>query len=64
MSHIVSAWCGRCETDAWRIGYVSQSPWIQTGTLRENVVLGTRFDEEWYWQVRELDLPAPHILLE
>ena len=30
------------------ISYVSQSPWIQNATLRENVLFGTPYDKERY----------------
>ncbi|XP_017097826.2 ATP-binding cassette sub-family C member 10 [Drosophila bipectinata] len=29
-------------------GYVPQSPWLQRGTIRENIVWGSQFDEQWY----------------
>lgn len=29
-------------------GYVPQSPWLQRATIRDNVVWGSRFDEQWY----------------
>lgn len=35
----------KCTTS---IAYVPQTPWIYSGTLRENVLFGQPFDEEWY----------------
>lgn len=29
-------------------GYVPQSPWLQRATIRDNIVWGSRFDEQWY----------------
>ncbi|XP_068143958.1 ATP-binding cassette sub-family C member 10 [Drosophila tropicalis] len=29
-------------------GYVSQTPWLQRGTIRDNIVWGGNFDEQWY----------------
>ncbi|KAH8258579.1 hypothetical protein KR038_011973, partial [Drosophila bunnanda] len=29
-------------------GYVPQSPWLQRGTIRDNIVWGAQFDEQWY----------------
>ena len=34
-----------------RIGYVPQNAWIQSGTVRENILFGCQFDEKWYWKV-------------
>lgn len=38
----------KCTTS---IAYVPQTPWIYSGTLRENVLFGQPFDEEWYEKV-------------
>lgn len=38
----------------WRrhsVGYVSQSAWLQRGTVRENIVWGAVWDEQKYKQV-------------
>lgn len=32
-------------------GYVSQSPWLQRGSIRDNIIWGSVFDEEWYRKV-------------
>lgn len=32
-------------------GYVPQSPWLQRGTIRDNIVWGSVFDEQWYKSV-------------
>ncbi|KAJ2416220.1 Canalicular multispecific organic anion transporter 1 [Coemansia sp. RSA 2530] len=34
-----------------RIGYVQQKPWIMNDTFRENVLMGTDFDEAYFWRV-------------
>ena len=37
-----------------KIAYISQSPWVYSGTLRENIVFGTRFAEQKYNKVIEV----------
>lgn len=32
-------------------GYVPQSPWLQRATIRDNIVWGSHFDEQWYKSV-------------
>ncbi|XP_073826163.1 ATP-binding cassette sub-family C member 10 [Musca autumnalis] len=32
-------------------GYVPQTPWLQRGTIRDNIVWGSVFDEQWYKSV-------------
>ncbi|KAH8263022.1 hypothetical protein KR044_003280, partial [Drosophila immigrans] len=32
-------------------GYVPQSPWMQRATIRDNIVWGSNFDEQWYKSV-------------
>ena len=34
-----------------RVGYCPQTAWIQSATLRDNIVFGQPFDEERYWDV-------------
>lgn len=29
-------------------GYVPQTPWLQRGTIRDNIIWGSVFDEQWY----------------
>ncbi|XP_017480560.1 PREDICTED: multidrug resistance-associated protein 7 [Rhagoletis zephyria] len=29
-------------------GYVPQTPWLQRGTIRDNIIWGNVFDEQWY----------------
>lgn len=36
-----------------RIAFVPQNSWIQTGTIRDNILFGNRFDPILYWQVIE-----------
>ncbi|XAR71674.1 Xenobiotic-transporting ATPase [Bertholletia excelsa] len=36
-----------------RIAYVSQQAWIQTGTIRENILFGSAFDSERYQETLE-----------
>ncbi|KAJ2745056.1 hypothetical protein GGI20_002465 [Coemansia sp. BCRC 34301] len=58
-SSIVSALCGEMPLTKGEacifgsIGYVSQKPWIMNATFRENVLLGSEYDEERYNQVIE-----------
>ena len=35
------------------IGYASQDPWVFSGTVRENILFGEEFEEEWYDEVLE-----------
>jgi len=37
-----------------KMAFVSQTPWVFSGTLRENIVFGMRFDKEKYNKVIEL----------
>lgn len=44
------------------IGYVPQTPWIQHGTVRENILFGKEMDPDWYKLVLyccalDIDLP-------
>uniref|UniRef100_W8AAQ1 ABC-type xenobiotic transporter n=1 Tax=Ceratitis capitata TaxID=7213 RepID=W8AAQ1_CERCA len=32
-------------------GYVPQTPWLQRGTIRDNIIWGSVFDEQWYKSV-------------
>ena len=34
-----------------RVAYVSQQPWVFSGTLKENIVFGKKFDKERYEKV-------------
>ena len=34
-----------------KVAYVSQTAWIQTGTIRENILFGSLMDEEKYARV-------------
>lgn len=34
-----------------KIAYCGQEPWLQNGTLQENVVFGQEYDDEWYHEV-------------
>ena len=33
------------------VAYTSQDPWVFGGTLRENILCGREFKEDWYWNV-------------
>ena len=33
------------------VSYVSQEPWIFSGTIKENILFGKEYDETWYWRV-------------
>ncbi|GLD97557.1 hypothetical protein PINS_up006247 [Pythium insidiosum] len=38
---------------ALRVAYCSQEPWLQTMSIRENVLFGSAFDEHKYWCVMD-----------
>ncbi|KAH8581949.1 ABC transporter family [Cryptosporidium sp. chipmunk genotype I] len=31
-----------------KLAYVAQIPWVQTGSIRDNILFGTKMDPEWY----------------
>ncbi|KAJ1957684.1 hypothetical protein EC988_000704 [Linderina pennispora] len=68
-SSLLSAICGEMPMTGGkgcvygRIGYVSQKPWIMNTTLRENVLCGLPFDEDFYWRVIEACALADDISL-
>ncbi len=37
-----------------KIAYISQSPWVYSGTVRENIVFGNQFVEQKYNKVIEV----------
>ncbi|KAJ2053486.1 ABC transporter C member 13 [Coemansia sp. S16] len=34
-----------------KIAYLEQQPWIMNGTLRENILFGREYEEDYYWKV-------------
>jgi ABC-type multidrug transport system fused ATPase/permease subunit len=36
------------------VAYATQNPWIINGTIRENILFGKNYDEEWFNQVIEV----------
>ena len=34
-----------------RIAYVSQQPWVFSGTVRSNTLFGKKYEEDWYEEV-------------
>jgi ATP-binding cassette subfamily C (CFTR/MRP) protein 4 len=34
-----------------KVGFACEDPWIITGTIRENILMGQRKDKEWYDKV-------------
>ncbi|ORX66364.1 P-loop containing nucleoside triphosphate hydrolase protein, partial [Linderina pennispora] len=68
-SSLLSAICGEMPMTGGqgcvygRIGYVSQKPWIMNTTLRENILCGLPFDEDFYWRVIEACALADDISL-
>ena len=43
---------GCCETETGaKIGYVPQTPWVMSGTLRDNILRGQPWDARHYQQV-------------
>ena len=39
---------------AGRLAYVSQQSWIFSGTVRDNIILGSHYEPEWFSEVLEL----------
>jgi len=35
------------------VSYVSQEPWIFSGTIKENILLGEEYDKAWFSRVVE-----------
>ena len=35
------------------VAYTSQEPWVFGGTLRDNILCGREYKEDWYWKVME-----------
>ena len=35
------------------VAYTSQEPWVFGGTLRDNILCGREYREDWYWKVIE-----------
>jgi ATP-binding cassette subfamily C (CFTR/MRP) protein 10 len=35
------------------VGYVSQEPWLQQGTIRDNILFGKEYDQDWYQKVTD-----------
>lgn len=44
---------GRVRRSEANIAYCSQSPWLTNGTIRENIIFNTEFDQAWYERVLE-----------
>ena len=38
---------------AGTLGYSSQDPWVFSGTVKDNILFGREFDEEWFNQILE-----------
>ena len=46
------------------LGYSSQDPWVFSGTVKENILFGQPFEEDWYKQVlKECCLDEDIVLL-
>ena len=35
------------------VAYVSQEPWIFSSTVRENILFGSKYEDDWYYTVLE-----------
>ena len=44
---------GSCQV-AGTLGYVSQQAWIFSGTVRDNIILGSHYEADWFSQVVEV----------
>ncbi|KAJ1563969.1 hypothetical protein HK096_010186 [Nowakowskiella sp. JEL0078] len=42
---------GKGSTRKIKIAYVSQSPWLVSGSIKENILFGFEYDEIWFWEV-------------
>lgn len=42
---------GKVATRTKSMGYASQSAWLMSGTIKENILFGAPFDEEWFKKV-------------
>ncbi|TPX68327.1 hypothetical protein SpCBS45565_g03207 [Spizellomyces sp. 'palustris'] len=42
---------GRVALGSRKIAYAAQSPWIVTGTIKDNILFGLPFNEKWFWVV-------------
>lgn len=31
-----------------RVAYCQQVPWLRAGTIRDNIIFGSKFEPEWY----------------
>ena len=43
------------------MAYAAQDPWIMDGSIRENIIMGLSFNENWYLQVIEACVLGPDI---
>ncbi|KAK3954304.1 hypothetical protein QBC32DRAFT_360348 [Pseudoneurospora amorphoporcata] len=43
--------CGEKSVPAEMIGYCAQMPWLESMSIRDNILFSTPFDETRYWQV-------------
>ena len=35
------------------VAYVSQEPWIFSSTVRDNILFGSKYEDDWYYTVLE-----------
>ncbi|KAF0546388.1 P-loop containing nucleoside triphosphate hydrolase protein [Gigaspora margarita] len=43
--------CGTIHFPTAKVAYVPQQPWLENSTIRENILFGSNFEEERYWNV-------------
>ncbi|CAG8708099.1 13423_t:CDS:2, partial [Cetraspora pellucida] len=43
--------CGTIHFPKTKVAYVPQQPWLENSTIRENILFGTNFEEERYWNI-------------
>ncbi|CAG8810335.1 2901_t:CDS:2, partial [Racocetra persica] len=43
--------CGTIHFPTTKVAYVPQQPWLENSTIRENILFGTNFEDERYWNV-------------
>lgn len=49
--------------DTAAIGYSSQTPWLQSGSIKDNIIGCNTFDEAWYSSVKEACILSEEIAL-
>ncbi|CAG8628690.1 11835_t:CDS:10, partial [Dentiscutata heterogama] len=43
--------CGTIHFPITKVAYVPQQPWLENSTIRENILFGSNFEDERYWNI-------------